>query len=159
MTIYMETTKVPPERSASEITSLLVRAGARQLLMEYDKAGKLTGLKFMLEIRGRPVPFALPARTDAVFKYLQTQRKRGRGGKEDQDREQSERIAWRQLLRWVQAQIAMIEIGMVEAGEVFLPYVEVEPGVTAWQRAISGGQLALPPGPEGRENNVAEFKR
>jgi len=155
----METTKISPERTASEITGLLVRAGARQLLMEYDKAGKLTGLKFVLEVRGRPVPFALPARTDAVFKYLQDRRKRIRYGSDAEDRQQADRIAWRQLLRWVQAQIAMIEIGMVEAGEVFLPYVEVEPGVTAWQRAISGGQLALPPAPDEPRKNVAEFDR
>jgi|SRR5262245_11756924 len=160
MTMYMETTKISPERTASEITGLLVRAGARQLLMEYDKAGKLTGLKFILEVRGRPLPFALPARTDSVFQHLQNERKRtwARAENEARDRQQADRIAWRQLLRWVQAQIAMIEIGMVEPGEVFLPYVEVEPGVTAWQRAISGGQLALPPAPEER-NNVAELKR
>jgi hypothetical protein len=40
-------------------------------------------------------------------------------------RESAERIGWRQLFRWMQAQIAIIEIGMVVAHEVFLPYMLV----------------------------------
>ena len=47
----METTEVPADRSASEIVGLLVRAGARQIGMEYDGKGELIGLKFVLELR------------------------------------------------------------------------------------------------------------
>jgi hypothetical protein len=39
--------------------------------------------------------------------------------------EQAERVAWRQLLRWVQAQLAMIDTGMVRTEEVFMPYIVV----------------------------------
>jgi hypothetical protein len=35
------------------------------------------------------------------------------------------RIAWRQVLRWVEAQLALIETGMVKTQEVFLPYAMV----------------------------------
>jgi hypothetical protein len=41
--------------------------------------------------------------------------------------EQAQRIAWRQLLRWVQAQLAMIDTGMVRTEEVFMPYIVVNP--------------------------------
>ncbi len=56
----------------------------------------------------------------------------------------AERIAWRQLLRWVQIQIAMIQTGMVDAAEVFLPYMEV--GGRTLYRAFADTQFKrLPP--------------
>ena len=58
--------------------------------------------------------------------------------------EQAKRVAWRQLLRWTEAQLAMIDAGMAHAGEVFLAYAEVEPGVTFFQKVMSdpGRQIA-----------------
>lgn len=159
-TIFMGTTEVPAERSASEIVSLLVQAGARQIGMDYDKSGELTGLKFTLEVRGHGLqPFALPARIDPVFRIINGKRKaweQDRSQIKTKDLQTAKRVAWRQLLRWAQAQIAMVQLGMVEAGEVFSPYLQGEDGKSLWERLISGsGQLALPPGPE---SNVTEFK-
>lgn len=39
-------------------------------------------------------------------------------------RTKAERIAWRQLFRWTQVQMAMVEMGMAATDEVFLPYLE-----------------------------------
>jgi len=49
---------------------------------------------------------------------------------------QARRVAWRQILRWVQAQIALIETGMVELKEVFLPYIllNIKTGETLYSR-------------------------
>ena len=41
------------------------------------------------------------------------------------DRAQAERTAWRQVLRWVEAQMAMIEAGMTQTHEVFMPYAVI----------------------------------
>lgn len=157
-TLFMETTEVPHEKTAGEIISLLVQSGARQIGMDYDQ-GKLTGLKFVLEVRpGFPRPFALPARVEPVFKILNGRRKYtyDRTSNATKDRLQAERVAWRQLLRWVQAQVAMIQTGMVEPAEVFLPYAMADDGRTFWELATApGGQLALPPAPE----TVVQFER
>lgn len=67
---------------------------------------------------------------------------------ETADFKPAERVVWRQLLRWIQSQLAMIDTGMVEATEVFMPYIQVEPGLTLWELTIAGGQLALPAAPE-----------
>lgn len=158
MSLYMETTQIAASRTAAEIQQHLVEAGARRILMEYDKERKLVGLSFMLEIRGRDVPFTLPARSEPVFKALMRQASpKTRHRREADIREQSERVAWRQLLRWIQAQLAMIDTGMVEAGEVFMPYIQVAPGETFWTRAIAGGQLALPE--TTGEGNVVPFEK
>jgi hypothetical protein len=62
------------------------------------------------------------------------------------DTAQAERTAWRQLLRWVQAQNAMIEVGMAEAGEVYFAYM-VNPGTnrTLFEHLVDSQFKALPP--------------
>jgi hypothetical protein len=153
----METTKISAERTAQEIGALLAEAGATAVLTEYGKDRKISGLAFKLQVGDREVPFSLPARIEPVFKYLQRQRSpRNRGKMEDQDKAQAERVAWRQLLRWIQAQLAMIDTGMVQPAEVFLPYVQVAPAQTLYERLTAGGHLALPPAAED-QNNVKRF--
>jgi len=50
------------------------------------------------------------------------------------DYEQAARVAWRQVYRWVQAQFALINLRMVEAHEVFLPYMmDTNNGSTFYQ--------------------------
>ncbi len=159
MSLYMETTKISAERTAQEIGTLLAQAGATAVLTEYGKDRKICGLAFKLQIGGGEVPFSLPARIEPVFKYLQKQRTpMWRSKKEQEDKIQAERVAWRQLLKWIQAQLAMIDTGMVQAGEVFMPYIQIAPNKTLWEQAIAGGRLALPAMGEG-ESNVKEFKR
>ena len=122
-TLFMETTEVSAERSAGEITSLLIRTGAQQIATDY-RDGKIAGLRFTLQVTGQTLLFELPARTEPVYKILL---KRKTGILSDRDKEnlraRAERIGWRQLYRWTQAQLAMIDAGMVSAHEVFLPYL------------------------------------
>lgn len=61
------------------------------------------------------------------------------------DRAQAERTAWRQVLRWVEAQMALIDAGMTQTHEVFMPYAVI-PGTkdqTMFQ-AWESQQKALP---------------
>jgi len=56
------------------------------------------------------------------------------------DEDQARRIAWRQILRWVQAQMALVQTGMVTADQVFMPYIMVDKeGTTLYQQLISQG--------------------
>lgn len=125
--LYMETTEISASKTAAEISTLLVEAGAREISLQYGETNNLVGLRFVLVVEGTPVQFALPVRVEPVFKILNGRRKQygqfSRGMMVKQDREQAERVAWRQLLRWIQAQLAMIDTGMVQAQEVFLPYL------------------------------------
>lgn len=49
--------------------------------------------------------------------------------------DQAERTAWRCLKDWVEAQMALIEIGMVSIDQVFLPYVINKEGKTLYAYA------------------------
>lgn len=150
--LYMETTEISAERTAGEITSLLVGAGARQIAMDYAEGGRIVGMHFTLLVGGLPYPFKMPVRTEAVHKIFKQRRvktmKFRAGDFEQKDREQAERVAWRQLLRWVQAQMAMVDAGMAQAREVFAPYLLEPSGRTLFEFLEETRFKALPPGKE-----------
>lgn len=49
-------------------------------------------------------------------------------------KEQAERVAWRILKDWVEAQMALLDIQMVRFEEIFLPYIETGNGQTIYER-------------------------
>lgn len=142
--LFMETTAIEPTRTAGEITSELVRAGATSINTDYS-GGNVAGLRWVMRINGQDAVFDMPVRVEPVFKIIQGRRAQNRGKYAAADREQSHRVAWRQLLRWVQAQSAMIQTGMVEAVEVYLPYLVI-PGTerTLFQKMAETQFRALP---------------
>lgn len=148
--MYMETTKISPERTAGEIQALLAKAGADQIATSYE-AGEISGLRWTMKINGRSVPFLLPVRIDPVFKILNGRRRHSydRSNNAERDHEQARRVAWRQLLRWIQAQLAMIETGMLEPEEPFIPYVEIDYGTTLFTRLRATEFKGLLPAPKG----------
>jgi hypothetical protein len=149
----METTQVSPLKTAGEITELLVRARATQIATEYAQ-GHISGLRFVIPAADKHYCYELPVRVEPVFKLLNGRRPKNtwqRGNREewaDKDREQAERVAWRQLLRWIQAQLAMIEVGMVTVDEVFLPYLQSRDGRSMYQLFVANEfkMLAAPEG-------------
>jgi hypothetical protein len=146
-TLFMETTEVSASKTAAEISACLIAAGASQIAMDYAK-GEVTGLRWAMPVNGRDTLFVMPTRVEPVYQILRKRRPPYIDGNEEiRIRQKATRVAWRQLLRWVQAQTALIDVGMVKAAEVFLPYVEVAPGRTMFE-AIEAGQqaLGLPPG-------------
>jgi hypothetical protein len=156
-TLYMATTGISPARTAAEIIELLVQAGATQIASDYTE-GTLSGLAFVLPAGGRSLAhcYKLPVRIEPVFKILNGRRKRWRARDDNttKDREQAERVAWRQLYRWVQAQLAMIEVGMAEAPEVFLPYMQAENGRSMYE-LFQDHEMKLLGAPAGAKSEAA----
>lgn len=150
----METTAIPPERTAAEIHTLLVTAGARQVLTEYNDRREITGIHFVMNISGQAIPFKMPVRTEPLLDHFI--RRARKGGhylsqqKTEDLKQKAKRVAWRQLLRWIEAQLAFIDAGMAEPAEIFMPYLQVSATETLYQRAVNTGfdRLALPPAPE-----------
>lgn len=138
MKLYMGNTTIAAVKTAAEIQSLLVDSGARQVNLTY-RDGEIRELKWTMPAHGRELCFSLPVRSEAVLKLLSKQRKRGRYSEKatEELRKQAERVAWRQLLRWVQAQMALIQTGMVTTDEVFLPYLCAPNGQTLYQQMCS----------------------
>ena len=129
--LYMETTTKSPEQTSAEIESILMKYGLTKFMKNY-KDGSVIGCVFGIKIDGKEVPISLPVNWEPLFemsrqgktKYIRT-------------KEQAQRVAWRQVLRWIEAQLAIVNIGMVELGEVFLPYVLVQENRTVYQEIKS----------------------
>lgn len=146
-TLYMETTEISPVRTAGEIISELVEAGANQINQTFEQ-GRPTGIRWVMRVGGADVLFDMPVRVEPVYKiFLSRNKKTWLSDKDKRGfREKAERVAWRQLLRWTQAQVAMIQTGMVQPGEVFLAYM-FDPGKsrTLFQTMMETQFKALPP--------------
>ena len=121
-TLFMETTKVEDTQTVAEIQELLAAKGASSIMVEYANC-KVVSVSFQLIIENQTVPFRLPCRWHAVQTIIKRSGKRVR--RNDTIEDWARRVAWRQILRWVQAQLALIETGMVKPEEVFLPYAIV----------------------------------
>ncbi len=116
MPILNYTTKIDVYKTIGEIQGNLVRHGARKILTDYDGAGRIVSLSFMIDTPTGLLPFQLPTRADRVLAVLHRQKVKC-------DREQAERVAWRILKDWIEAQMAILESEMVTLDEIFLPYV------------------------------------
>jgi hypothetical protein len=143
-TVFMGTTDVPARTSREQIMSLLIDRGAQNIALQYTDR-KVSGLSFGLITSLGPLCFDLPLRMKAIFEMLQGERRRQQEQHIPQDEERAERIAWRQLLRWLEAQMAMVELGMAEDAEVFMPYAVQSGGKTMFrmfseQRLLGAGK-------------------
>ena len=84
----------------------------------------------------------LPVNTQKALTVLRQNKKKNSGVKDTE--EQAEKVAWRILKDWVDAQMALIEIEMVKMEEVFLPYTIIDNfGTTVYER-LEQTQLMLP---------------
>lgn len=139
-TLFMETTRINPERTISEIQSVLMAHGASSIMMEY-KNKQSHALSFKIDLQGNLIPFCLPCRWQELEILL---KKQGRRPKFDDTWETwARRVAWRQILRWVEAQFALVETGMVKVEEVFLPYMQTKSGQTVFEITQASNFLML----------------
>lgn len=146
MTLFMETTKIAPEKTVGEIQSVLAAFGANAILLEYDINRKVEGVSFKYTSNGADVPFKLPCRWQAIEAMLKREHKRTTYKSEPLE-DKARRVAWRQLLRWVEAQMALVQTQMVSVDEVFFPYILTKNGKTTLYE-LHGPTLAALPAPK-----------
>ena len=116
MPLLNYTTKVDVYTTIGAIQGILVKHGAKKIMQDYDDGGHVQALSFMVETPADPRGVRLPANAEAVQRVLTRQKVKA-------DREQAERVAWRIVKDWVEAQMAILESEMVQLDEIFLPYM------------------------------------
>jgi hypothetical protein len=141
------TTTVAVSKTAAEMHSLLVQAGARHILTEYNSTGSPIALAFTTETPFGSRQFMLPADTRRVLAVMRREKVPPRFSNPDQ----AERVAWRILKDWLEAQLALIKIEMVTLDQVMLPYMRGDDGRTVYD-LYRERQLALPAGSEADES-------
>ena len=135
MPLLNYTTKVDIYTTLGQIQGQLVKHGAKKILQDYDDDGRIAALSFMIDTPFGPRGIRLPANVDAVHAVLEKQRVKC-------DREQAERVAWRIVKDWVEAQMAILESEMVQMEEIFLPYMVSASGQTFFE-AYQNNQLQI----------------
>lgn len=147
--IPYEDTTVPVKKTVAEIEDILQAHEAEGIAKQFE-AGRIKGMGF--KVNG--IPYQLPAEVQPVFQYLLNKKLASpmyniqyKARHDDAYRrmifEQAERCAWRNLMGWVKAMLAMVEMGMVKIDQVFMPYMLVGPNETAYDRMLRGGLPAL----------------
>lgn len=127
------TTKIPATQTVGEIQGILAAHGARKVMMDYSPDGHVSAVSFAVETPCGMRGFSLPARVDAVAATLAKQRTKC-------DYAQAERVAWRIVKDWIDAQMAFLESEQVAFEEIFLPYMVDNSGRTLYQ-AFQQNQL------------------
>jgi len=140
MALLNYTTQIDPDKTAAEIARLLSMAGASGVLTEYED-GYVTALSFKMRVGEQDMGFKLPCDWKPVQQVLKEQKETNR--RINTSREQAVRTAWRIVLVWVEAQLAIIETKMVTTQEVFLPYAVMKDGRTLAQRVNEDSKFLL----------------
>lgn len=135
MAILNYTTRVSVDKTVNQIQGILASHRAKAVAINYGKERIPEALSFIVETQHGDLGFRLPANMSAVAKVMARDRVQG-WSKEGQP----QRVAWRILKDWVEAQMAIVEVEMVTLEEVFLPYLLL-PGSnhTLYERMIDKG--------------------
>jgi hypothetical protein len=138
------TTTVAVARTIGQVQGLLVEAGARQVMTDYDPVGRAVGIAFAIHTGQGVRTFILPVLSERVEAVL----KRDKVPARYATPEHAERVAWRIVKDWVEAQLAIIRTEMVTLDQVMLPYMRSASGATMYELYLDQ-QLALPRGSDG----------
>lgn len=160
MPLLNYTTEVPATRSIAEITRILQEGGASAIMLENGPDREIVAISFMMETTFGRLPFQLPSNVGAVIATLNAQiraediKVRARANHRRKvprnlfgNKAQAERIAWRIAKDWLEAQIALSEIGSAKLEQIMMPFAMLS-GKSFYQRLVERGTLALPSGSE-----------
>lgn len=133
MAILNYTTTVDAFKTVSEIEYILMKHKATSIMKQYD-GETITGLSFLIDTGVQQIPVKLPVKIDECLEVLKKEKRQNPKKQIKDTRQQAERVAWRILKDWVEAQMALLDIEMVRFEEIFLPYIETSNGQTIYQK-------------------------
>lgn len=133
------TTSIPASRTIGEMQGMLAKHGAVAVTVIYSGA-RATGLGFTLATPHGARSFSLPVDVDAVHRLLVKQestqslaaaRRKAKGTYSSP--EHAERVAWRIMKDWLEAQLAIVEAQMARLDQVMLPGLHVDGDRTLYE--------------------------
>lgn len=90
-------------------------------------------MAFQIEVKGQQLRYRLPCRADRVWDVLSKQYHAGKVERRYTTMQHANRVAWRIIKDWIEAQLAIVEAGMVDMAEVFMPYQLMSSGETMYE--------------------------
>ena len=124
MTLKNYTTGINYGKTIMEIENILVEHGATNIFKQYEN-GVPSKIAFQYMIKDNkgdlnPINFLLPMEEEKVLQVLKTSK-----GVPNNRRniDQARRTGWRIIKDWIDSQLALVQINLVEFEQVFLPYM------------------------------------
>lgn len=127
------TTSIDPMKTATECIGLLASRGATDIGLSSDGSGTPTGLLFVIATRWGRRQFTVPVDLSRTERTLKDHVRRGKIPPRYAAPDQARRVAWRVVLHWLEAQLALVEIGAQDLEDAMIGYINVEPGKTLGQ--------------------------
>ena len=132
MPILNYTTTIDPLKTQSEIERILIKHNAKSIMKNYD-GEYVTSMSFLIDNGINQVPVKMPVKAAECLRVLE--KEKAAGGKNIKaTRVQAERVAWRILKDWLEAQMALLDVNMVSLQEIFLPYIVDQSGQTVYEK-------------------------
>jgi hypothetical protein len=128
--IVSYTTSIEPMKTATECITLLASKGATDIGMSSDGDGTPTGLLFVIMTKWGRRQFTVPVDLARTEKTLKEHARKGKIDSRYAAPGQAQRVAWRVVLHWLEAQLALVEIGAQDLEDAMIGYINVEPGKT-----------------------------
>lgn len=137
MAIKNYSTGVGVGSTVSRILKLLASRGVSQVSTDYDANGDAAGLSFKISTGLGTRQYQLPVRSDGALDALKRAKETTA---KQRTPEHANRVAWRNAQDWLEAQFALVDAGMADTDEVFLPYMIGASGQTMYD-AYRGREL------------------
>jgi hypothetical protein len=135
MPILNYTTTIDSLKTIGEIQSILVKHGATNISIDFANQIPVA-LTFLIELNGEFINFRLPNNAQGVYNALCKEEK---VPKRFKTLEQAQKVAWRILKDWIEAQMAIIEAGLATLPQVFLPYAVIGNGQSLYDSVSQHG--------------------
>jgi hypothetical protein len=135
------TTQIAAAKTAMEIQTILAAHGVQRILTDFDGQGAITALTFQVSSRSGLLPIRLPVDPEPVLQVMIQQGLATRF----LTTEHAADVAWRIVLHWLKAQMAILEAGMVRLEQVFMGHIVSDSGETLFQRLERQHFLLAPP--------------
>lgn len=135
MSLLNYTTSIKAAKTANEVQAILVKGGARQIMSVFDDDGQVSALSFSVMTQLGMRGFTLPVDWLPVLSILN---KDPRVPGHKKNNEHARNVAWRIMKDWIEAQMALVETGMVTFDQVMLPYMRSVEGATFYDEYLAG---------------------
>ncbi|MFQ8581415.1 MAG: hypothetical protein ACLSA6_02205 [Holdemania massiliensis] len=140
MPIKNYTTSKDAYESVGEVQAMLARKGAQRLMIEYGPDQRVVSVSFTIQTPGGVQAVRLPSNVNATLEVLKRQKLKN--SKVIATYDQAERVSWRILRDWLDAQLAILETEMVTIDQVLLPYFVDRSGQSVYE-LYNSGQLMI----------------
>lgn len=123
MGILNYSTEISVEKTIEHIYKALITHGAFEISYDHGKYDSEAGLRFKIDTLEGYKDFVIQVNINAAYEILKQQRASGII-KINVTESRAERVAWRIVMRWIDAQLAIIETGMVKFEEAFFAFMD-----------------------------------